>query len=117
MSEETRQFRRIKVNRKAFITQSDGVRVIAKACDVSIAGIGIVCEYSCDLGQIFDISVNLLGDPKLGLLNVRAEARFINLIGGMDAYRIGFNIIEFYGNSEKILASYIQSKSNQPAWV
>lgn len=78
---------------------------------------GIVCEYSCDIGQVFDITVNLLGNPKVGLLKVRGEARFINLIGGLDAYRIGFSIIEFYGNSEKILASYIQGKSNQPSWV
>ncbi len=117
MSEESRQHKRVKINRKAFITQSNGSRIAAKACDVSIAGIGVVCEYSCDIGQVFDITVNLLGNPKIGLLKVRGEARFINLIGGIDAYRIGFSIVEFYGNSEKILSSYIQSKSNQPSWV
>ncbi|THB72972.1 MAG: PilZ domain-containing protein [Gammaproteobacteria bacterium] len=117
MSEENRQHKRIKVNRKALIVQSNGEKVVAKACDVSVAGVGIVCEYSCDIGQTFELIVNLLGNPKQGVLHVKAQARFINLIGGIDAYRIGFQIIEFYGNSEKLLASYIQSRSNQPSWV
>ncbi len=117
MSEENRKHKRVKINRKAIIIQSTGEKVIAKACDVSIAGVGIVCEYSCDVGQTFEIIVNLLGDPKLGVLHFKAQARFINLIGGLDAYRIGFQVVEFYGNSEKLLASYIQSKSNQPSWV
>lgn len=117
MSEENRQHKRVKINRKALIIQSTGEKVVAKACDVSVAGVGIVCEYSCDVGQTFELMVNLLGNPKAGLLHVKAQARFINLIGGLDAYRIGFQIVEFYGNSEKILASYIQSRSNQPSWV
>lgn len=117
MSSENRQHKRIKINRKAVIIQTTGEKVVAKACDVSVAGVGIVCEYSCDLGQTFEIIVNLLGNPKVGVLHVKAQARFINLIGGLDAYRIGFQILEFYGNSEKLLASYIQSRSSQPSWV
>ncbi|THB68464.1 MAG: PilZ domain-containing protein [Gammaproteobacteria bacterium] len=117
MGEENRQYNRIKINRKIFIRQSNGEVVTATACDISLGGVGLICEYGCDVGQQFEVSVNLTGNPKLGPIQAKAQVRFVNLIGGIDSYRIGLEFLQFKGQSQSVLEHYIEMRKAQPTWV
>ena len=116
MGAEGRQHNRVKINRKVVIALSNGEYVTVRACDISEGGIGVVCPYNCDVGSNFDIYFDLTGS-RTSMVKVRAEVRFVNLIGTIDEYRIGMSFKRFYGNGKETLEKYLQRRGSQPSWV
>ena len=116
MGSESRKHSRIRINRKVIIVLSSGETVPVRACDISEGGIGVVCPYNCDIGRSFDIYFDLLGNKK-SIIKAKVVVRFINLIGSVDEYRIGFEFKQLYGNGQEILEQYLQRRGSQPNWV
>lgn len=117
MGSEGRKHSRIRINRKVVIMLSNGDYVTVRACDISEGGIGVVCPYNVDVGKVFEIYFDLTGNAKTGLIKAKAVVRFVNLIGSVDEFRIGFEFKQIYGKGQELLESYLQKRGSQPNWV
>ncbi len=114
---EAREEIRTPINRKVNIIQSDGSIIHAKACDISHGGICILSELSCDESQQFNISLNLTYKEESMPVRARVEARYVHLVGGDDLFRIGAKFVDFIGQGQHHLDTYIQKKKNKPQFI
>ncbi len=114
---EGRQDQRTQINRKVNIFQSDGSVVHAKACDISTGGICIISELACDPAHQFNISLNLTHKHENIPVRARVEACYVNLIGGEDKFRIGARFVEFIGQGQQNLDTYIQARQSSPKFI
>lgn len=114
---EGRQDQRTQINRKVSIFQSDGTVVHAQACDISTGGICIISDLTCDPSHQFNISLNLTCKQQNMPVRARVEACYVNLIGGEDKFRIGARFVEFIGQGQHHLDTYIQARQSRPKFI
>lgn len=84
MKAETRQLRqrsRVRVDRRATIRLSRGLRVVVRAVDISVNSIGIVYSAAAEIGARLEIELGLPIDGILVALKLNGEVTHSHLKG------------------------------------
>lgn len=108
-AEERRAHPRVRTRRRVSLALSDGRRVMLWSHDFSRGGLQLLSDSAADVDDRFRLGLTAL-DPRNGeYVQIELLARVARLVydGGARQFRIGFQLLEFFGDSEGVYGRYV----------
>jgi hypothetical protein len=108
-AEERRAHPRVRTRRRVSLALSDGRRVMLWSHDFSRGGLQLLSDSAADVDDCFRLGMSAL-EPSTGeYVQIELRARVARLVydGGAGQFRIGFQIVEFFGGAEPVYGRYV----------
>jgi len=110
VSSDRRVYPRVLVDRQVGVIQSTGDLAYCRASDISMGGIALRCDYSADVGQQFDIFLNLPNADQVKRFEARVRVAYVHYIGTECKHRIGMQYLKFKGDSQEVLSNFLSER-------
>ena len=107
---EQRTGARFRINMTVVVRLSSGSLVRAQGKNISKGGVYVEFEASADVGDEFDIMIDLPFSQAIKPMYARAKVARSSLIGGKDVYGIGFQFVNFLSDTEEVLMKYLENR-------
>lgn len=109
MNQERRSHPRIRHRRKVGIILSSGETVYVWSYDISQGGIQVLASYEADVGDIFNIFMQIPDGEGFTRVDVRARIAHVVYDGSQRCNRIGMQFVQFKGDGRAVYERHIKS--------
>lgn len=107
---ERRESLRVPIDRRVGVVQSDGEVVYGRASDISMGGVSVKCRHAADIGQQFDVIMQLAGGRHAKPFEARAKVVYVHFIGTEHLHRLGMQFVRFKGDSREQLSEFVSAR-------
>ena len=108
---ERRENGRVRLQRRATIRLSRGLRVIVRTMDLSIMGMGFVYSAPAEVGATLEIEFGLPGPAGVTAIKLYGQVYHSHLHSDQFYTRLKF--VKLSGKDRKLLETFIQNKQRQ----
>jgi c-di-GMP-binding flagellar brake protein YcgR len=103
---------RIRIKQRINVQLSSGEWVQLWSYDISQAGIQVLSNFTADVGDEFDVFLNILNAENDDYVRVDIRVKLIHVLydSAEECFRIGMDFLNFKGDGQAIYEHYFDSR-------